>query len=134
MRKLLVCLALALASCGTAESAEKAAAGIDTFHTQLDARQFDAIWRESGQGMKDASPKDGLVKLLDAVNRKLGRVESSKRVGWRINATVNGTFAVIQQDTKFTRGKAQETFTFQKNGDRYRLVGYNINSNDMMVN
>lgn len=134
MRKTwLACFALVwLAACGTA-SVGDAEKGVAAFHRQLDAGDFATIWRSSGQEMKSAASQADFQKLLEAVHTKLGKVKSATRTGWRVNTTTNGNFAILAYETEFANGKATETFTFKQEGEQAKLVGYNINSLDLMT-
>lgn len=84
--------------------------------------------------MKQATSKAELGKFLAAVHRKLGKVKASKQTGWRSNSTTDGAFTQLAMATTFERGTGQESFTFRTVAGHPTLVGYNLNSNDMMLN
>ena len=72
---------------------------------------------------------------MEAINRKLGKVKEAKQVGWNANNTNGVSTITITFDTTFERGKGTETITFLKpDDDKLVLLGYNINSQDMMIN
>jgi hypothetical protein len=124
-----------LAACNIQQSVDDANAAISTFHADLDAGRMDAIWSEASPEMKAATSKAQLTALLSAVHRKLGRVQQSEQRAWNSNATTNGSFVVVQMATTFERGTGMETFTYRKgDNDQLALVGYNIQSNEMMLN
>ncbi|PEQ13432.1 hypothetical protein B2G71_06910 [Novosphingobium sp. PC22D] len=135
--RLLVMAAFAasLASCGVQQSIDDAKAEISTFHADLDARNFDAIWDEVAPDMRSATQKSQFVAILEAVNRKLGRVVGSKQVGWNSNVSTSGSFVTVTMETKFQKGSGVETFIYRKvEDDRLALAGYNIQSQEMMLN
>jgi hypothetical protein len=135
MRKLGIApLVLLSAACGSQQSIETATASIALFHTQLDAGNYEAIWNTADDAMRQAGPKAEFVKFLDAVHTKLGRVKAMKQAGWRVNETTGGEFVMLQENTMFEKGTGTEVFTYAQHGDRLTLVGYQINSRDMMMN
>jgi len=124
-----------LVGCGVKQSVEDADVQVGAFHKQLDAEQYDTIWNRSAPEMKKAVSETQLTKLLAAVHRKLGKVRSSKQVGWNANTSTNGSFVTVTMQTTFERGTGTEALTFRKEqGNRLMLAGYNINSQDMMLN
>lgn len=124
-----------LAGCGIKESYEQTGAEVAQFHKALDSENYEVIWKTASPGMRKASSQEQLTKLLEAVHRKLGKVKESKQVGWNSNTTTEGSFVTVTMQTTFERGAGTEAITFIKgDDDRLSLVGYNIQSQDMMVN
>lgn len=136
MRYLVAIAALAmLCGCGVKESFSQAAVEVDQFHRALDAEQYAAIWKTTGSDMRAATTQDQLTKVLAAVHRKLGRVKDSKQVGWNTNATTGGTFLTLAMQTTFEKGAGTEQFVYRKIDEKnLQLAGYNIQSQDMMIN
>ena len=126
--------ALFLVSCGAQEAIEDASNEVTMFHNSLDSEDYEGIWRSTGPALREVTSQEDFTKLLSAVHLKLGDVESTEQVNWRVNSTTDGTFAIVVMDTVFVEGTGQETFTFQREGEGLNLVGYNINSADMMIN
>lgn len=126
--------ALALAGCGARQSVDDAKAQVSVFHDDLNRGEYDLIWKETAPAFKQATPSADFENLLAAVARKLGKVKSSEQVGWEVKATTNGKLTVLVMDTEFERGSGRETFTYVRNGDRLDLLGYNINSQAMLLN
>lgn len=124
-----------LAACNIQQSVDDANAEVAVFHNDLDRGQFNAIWTDSAPEMKAATSQGQFEALLSAVHRKLGQVQQSQQQGWSSNATTGGSFVVVTMQTRFEKGTALETFTYKKDdNDRLTLVGYNIQSNEMMLN
>ena len=138
MGKLRMTAALAasslLLSCGIQQSVDDAAARVDLFHSELNAQRYDAIWAQTSPEFRRATSRDDLDKLLSAVHRKLGLERRSNQTSWNANTMTNGTFVTLQMDTTFEKGRAQEIFRFVRKGENLEMIGYNINSNDMLVN
>lgn len=72
--------------------------------------------------------------FLAVVQHKLGKTGKSTQEGWRINY-VNGTsMTVLNMTTIYEKGEAMETFTFKLSPQGSVLVGYNIQSNALIMN
>jgi len=123
-----------VAGCGVKEGFEAATAEVARFHAALDAGKSQQIWSEGDAQLRQSTSRDQFVKLLDAVHRKLGKVTSSKQVGWNANATTGGTFLTVTMETAFERGSGTEEFVFKKADQRVALAGYQITSQEMMLN
>ncbi|RKF19235.1 DUF4019 domain-containing protein [Altericroceibacterium spongiae] len=130
---LFVLAVFSLSGCKAQESIDDALADISTFHGDLDAGDYGRIWKETAPVFREATSKDKFEGLLKAIHTKLGNVTKSEQVGWRVNATTDGTYVVVQMATEFAEGTGQEVFTYLRNDNRLSLAGYNIQSNDMMV-
>jgi len=123
-----------LAGCGMKESFADAGLEVAKFHRALDAGRTQEIWNDADPQLRSATQQAQFAKLIDAVHRKLGKVRSSKQVGWNANATTGGTFVTLTMETVFEHGSGVEQFVYRKgDGGRMALVGYNIQSQDMML-
>ncbi|WP_313434286.1 DUF4019 domain-containing protein [Novosphingobium sp.] len=134
--RLLVPFAVAamLVGCGVKESFKDAEVEVGKFHRALDAGDLRAIWRQADPALRQGAQRAELEKVLDAVHRKLGRVEQARQVGWNANATTDGSFVTLTYQTAFERGSGLEQFVYRKgDGGRIALTGYSIESQDMML-
>lgn len=110
-----------------------AEAAVPDFHQALDSGQFDQLYEDGADELKQAVQRQDFVALLDAVHRKLGDVSSSTKSGWNVNYHTSGTFVTLTYDTAFSQGKATEQFVFKLSDSKALLVGYHINSNDLVA-
>jgi hypothetical protein len=124
---------LVLQGCGAVASKEHALAAVDTFHAQLNAGDFAAIWNGADAAFREAAPRDAFDKLVGAVHRKLGRATQTASDGWSVNSYNFQTRVVLKQRTQFEHGSGVETFTFVVHGEQVALVGYNIQSMDLIT-
>jgi hypothetical protein len=70
---------------------------------------------------------------MSAVQRKLGKVTQTSNAGFNVRTFNLTTTVVLNQNTTFEQGTGTEVFTFQMNGEKAVLVGYNINSKDLIL-
>lgn len=122
-----------LAGCSAAKDEAAAAQAVVQFHHQLDAGQFEAIYNATAPEMKANTPKASFVRFLDAVHRKLGAVKDVKPQGWGVNYTNDVGSVTLNYQTQFARGSGAEQFVY-RTGAAPSLVGYHINSTDLVVN
>ena len=118
---------------GVAEGRSMANASVQHFHDQLNAAQFEQIYTESDARFQSDASKEDILKLFEAVHRKLGNTKSQNLSFWNVNTTTNGFFITVVYDTSFERGSAQENFTWVKEGNKLSLVGYHIQSNALIT-
>ena len=83
--------------------------------------------------MLKASPKPQVTNLYSVVRRKLGKVTDSQTVNWNVRTFNAVTTVVLVQNTTFEEGKGAETFTFRIKNEQASLLGYNINSQDLIM-
>ncbi|MCY3020850.1 MAG: hypothetical protein NTW87_17675 [Planctomycetota bacterium] len=123
-----------VAGCGgMTQGTSAAAAAIVHIHEQMNQGQFEEIWNESDAKLRAATPKEKYLEFMNAVKKKLGKVVSSQNAGWRVN-NINATTSVIMTEkAKFEQGEGTEVFTFVMDGEKAVLVGYNIQSRDLVV-
>lgn len=120
-----------IAAKGTAETA------VARFHDQLDAEKYDEIWDEADDAFKKVTAKADFSALLAAMHRKLGRVVTARQTGFftqdRAGTDIAGSFISFTYETEFAEGSGTEKFNWRVDGQRVRLVGYNINSNALIL-
>jgi opacity protein-like surface antigen len=134
MHKPLLAAALLFAAAGCSAGEDKSAAeqAVAGFHQALDSGRFEALYDGSSADLKRASSKEDFLRLLDAVHRKLGNVQESKQVGWRVNYATGGSVVDLVYETRFAAGKGREEFVYRA-GKQPSLLGYNINSSDLIA-
>lgn len=127
-------LVLFAAGCGGLTKGKAAAENsIARFHQQYNDEKLDDIWKEAHVKFRSASKKEQFDELMSAVLRKLGKVKSTSNAGWRVNSYNFTTTVLMTQKTVFEKGEGAESFTFEMDGDKAVLVGYNIQSMDLIT-
>jgi hypothetical protein len=102
-------------------------------HARMNDKQFEEIYATAGDEFRKAAPKEKVIALFSAINRKLGSPKSSKTMNWNVRTFNFKTIVMLVEDTEFAQGKGTETFTFLVSGQKAELIGYNINSLDMLI-
>jgi hypothetical protein len=121
-----------VASCGAKKDLTSTNSAVAKFHAQLDAGNFDQIYADSDDAMKQAITKGKFTDLLSAVHRKLGNVKSAIRKTFFINWDTSGETIRVTYETQFESDNTEEQFVFTVSGKEAKLVGYHINS-DVLI-
>lgn len=128
---LMACLLLGSCSSANKQLAED---GVTQFHLQLDSGQYHAIYGATDERFRRVSSEKDFSSLLDAVHRKLGRVQNSElknfQIGWYAG---QGQTVTLIYHTQFAEGRADERFLWHISEGKSLLVSYNINSNDLIT-
>jgi hypothetical protein len=133
MRTLAVLFALLFAGCSMQADTKAAEQAVPRFHDLVDAGQFEVIYAESGEEFRKSISQDKFFAFIGAVHRKLGPVKATKPDGWFVNYNTSGTFVTLNYATTFVEGEGAEQFVFRLSGDKAVLVGYHINSSELIV-
>jgi hypothetical protein len=75
-----------------------------------------------------------MVDILAAIERKLGAVKDAQDNGWKIDFRTSGTVVTFSLKTQFEKGNGIETFVYRFSGKEPLLVGYHVNSNELIIN
>jgi len=111
-------------------AAEKAVA---KFHELYNGGRLEDIWKEADPQFRTAATRQKFDDLMGAVQRKLGKVASTSNGGWNFRTFNFKTTVFMTQQTVFERGQGTESFTFGIDGTNAVLVGYNIQSMDLIT-
>ena len=131
---LAVAAALIMVSCGSVQNTQVAQQGVAQFHQQLDSEQYHSIYTESDERFRGASSEADFNAILTAVHRKLGNVRNANlksfQVGWFAG---QGQTVTLFYQTQFAEGSADERFIWHVKDKQALLVGYNINSKELIT-
>ena len=121
--------------CGNMTEAKPAAeSAMSGFHENYNVENFGEIYENAHGDFRKTSDFESFSEFMGAVYSKLGKVVSTENKGWRVKNLNLRTFVVIQQETVFEEGVGMETFHYRIKDSNAVLVGYNINSMDLIVN
>jgi hypothetical protein len=128
LQLLLLAAPAALAACSPGTQVPAAQRAAASFHAQLDAGRFTAIYAESSDEMKRTTSQQDLVRLLVAVHARLGRFKGGRTAGWNDSRTTSGRFVTLDYAATYETGAARENFVFRIDGGQAVLAGYHVDS------
>jgi PBP1b-binding outer membrane lipoprotein LpoB len=111
-------------------SSEKAIAHI---HELYNMGKLEQIWQEADPEFRNASQRTNFDELLGAERRKLGNAVSTSNRVFNVQSFNLTTKVSMTQDTVFEHGKGTEAFNLKMDGSNAVLVGYNIQSLDLIT-
>ena len=123
-----------LSGCGklTQDKAEGEKAVAD-FHALYNQGKVEDIWKQADPQFRTSTTKQQYDDLMGAVQRKLGKVVSTSNSRWQVRSFNLNTSVLLSQNTAFEHGQGIESFTFALKGTNAVLVGYNIQSMDLIT-
>jgi len=124
---------LGTTGCNVSSSRQHAQAAVDVFHRELNAGDLDAIWDGADDQFRKSVSRQSYDKFVGAVHRKLGRAMRSSNQSWSMHSLNLQTSIVLVQHTEFEYGAGTETFTFSVQGDGVKLIGYHIESTELVT-
>jgi len=103
-------------------------------HQQMAKGDVAGIYNDADQRYRDAITREKSDALYTSIVRKLGVPLDCKQGGSMMQVGTMGTTIRSECETRFSKdATARETFLWVKSKDRYRLMGYNIVSNDLIA-
>ncbi len=103
------------------------------FHKLYNDSKLTEIYSASHTKLKGATKEKQFVELEEAVLRKLGKVTTTANKGFNVRTFNLTTTVALVQETTFEHGTGRETFTFEMEGEKAVLVGYKINSRELVL-
>jgi hypothetical protein len=119
--------------CGSTKDLSGANDAVTRFHAELDAQEFGTIYSQADQRFRDSTSQPEFLAFMNAIHTKLGKVTVASRQGFFENFNTSGTQVRLTYSTKFAAGNGQEEFVWVKNGDGFALLGYHINSMELIT-
>lgn len=133
LARAVIVLTLVVVGCSSEKVLSDADAATAKFHAEFNASQFDAIYSDTTPKFRSISPKDDYARFISAVRRKLGAVKSTERKSWNVFVGTGGATITVTYATKFELGSGDEQFVWLRTRNGLKLVGWHINSNDLIT-
>ncbi len=106
----------------------------ERFHSQLNRGEYSQILAGATDEFRKSASEEDLTKFLAAVHRKLGDFLAAGPPAYTFQATTGGNFVVLTYESTFEHGKGTERFTWKMVDGQPRLMGYNIDSRELITN
>jgi hypothetical protein len=129
---LAMALGLVTQGCSMADTSA-AEAEVAKFHAALGDSRSGEIYAAATEEFTSKATEQQFTELLDAVNRKLGKVKTTQLSSWKVNYVTSGHYVVLVYRTTYEQGEADEQFIYRMQQKDARLVGYHINSNTFII-
>lgn len=129
LKAVLIGLAAFVASCAGPETVKDAGKLVGEFHDQYNASNYGAVWSGASDDLRDTTSQQQFAAMLASIRERMGKVVSTKQVGWASNFNNGDSFVTIKMQTTFEKGTGDEEFVYRKAGDDLNLAGYHINWN-----
>ena len=100
-----------------------AATGVDRFHSQFNAGQFQNIYKEASPAFQKTGGQSALISAMTRTKQKFGNVINAVQVG--ANTFPGGQVRFVY-NTKFQKSNATEFFVWQSDGQKASLLQYQI--------
>ena len=127
-------IVLIASGCGGMFKGRKAAEqGVADFHKLYNDGKIAEIYAAGHSKLKNATKEKEFLDFVGAVQRKLGKITQTSNAGFNVRTFNFTTTVVLTQTTTFENGIGTETFTFEMDGDKAVLLGYYINSKDLIL-
>ena len=123
-----------LNGCSELTTAKPAAeSAVNSFHEMYNSVDFESIYADTHNDFRAATNFESFSELLHAVYSKLGKVISTEGQNWKGGNYNLKTSVFLQKKTQFENGVGVETFNYRIENEKALLIGYNINSRDLIV-
>jgi hypothetical protein len=102
-------------------------------HQQMAQSDLAGIYNNADQRYRNAVTREKSDALFSSISRKLGAPLDCKPGSTNTQVATWGSTIVSECTTRFSKdATGVETFTWSKTGENYRLLGYHINSTDLI--
>ena len=131
----LVLLVHTLSGCfGSLKAYQQQALTLATaMHQKMTSGDVNGIYDGADQRYRDVVTHQKSDALFSSIARKLGAPLDCKQGNTNFQVTTSGTTIVSVCKTTFSKdATGVETFTWIKSGDQFRLLGYHINSEELI--
>src|SRR5260221_3865976 len=89
-------MATLLAGCGAITSGKAAAAkAVAQFHAEYNLGKIDDIWDQADAQFRTATTKQQYDDLMEAIQRKLGKVTATSTSNWRVRSIYLQTYHFV---------------------------------------
>ena len=121
----LLVLPLLLASCAGTDDAKR---GVANFRARAAQTSFSEIYWRAAPEFRRSATEEEFVRVMTALDRKLGPWESAAEPGWNVTRGTAGQVVNLTYQSQFAKGAVSERFTWRIENGEPVLLGYHVNS------
>jgi uncharacterized protein DUF4019 len=126
-------LASMAGGCSLSADTSLAEKQVTQFHALLDQGRIAEMYAQVSPEMRAGTPEPDFVTFLGAVHRKLGTVQKTQMVRWRVDSAPPGMLVTLTYWTRYAGGEATEEFDYRIKSGAALLVRYDIKSNALVT-
>jgi hypothetical protein len=127
-------VAAGLTACSSGEHMTAAEQALSEFRQRMSGREYAKIYANGSDELRKSASEADFLKILGAMDAKLGPVKTTERATWNLNFHTQGTFVSMAFKTDFANGAGTEQFVFRVAEGRAALVSYHVNSTALLLN
>jgi hypothetical protein len=137
---LLISFLCLLVGCNTAKDLDAAKQLGQEYFEIIQSKNFNKATEFYSPQFFEKTSQSDILQMLQGVNMKLGDLQSFSCTNWYVNsyAGTGGSYTryTLEYDTVYSKGTAKETLNIIKSKDssKMQILGYNINSLDLIKN
>lgn len=126
-------LCILLSACGWNKNVDLAMEGVERFHLQFNAGQYDRLYFAADEKLRATTSESDFTKLAQEVHQKLGAVQRSDRRNTSVAGSGDEIRVTLVYYTSFDGGAGVEQFTWRISGNQALLYHYRINANGLIA-
>ncbi len=102
---------------------------VKVFHDRLSAQDYETIIANADASLLGSTSHEEFKKMLQALYKMMGPIESSTRTNWHVNSTTYGGDSIsLVYQTKCKNGDMTESFVWHMESGIPKLAGYHFES------
>jgi hypothetical protein len=121
----LLALPLLLASCGGSDDARR---GVASFRARTAQTAFSEIYWRATPEFRQSATEEQFLRVMTAVDRKLGRWTSAGEPGWNVSRGAAGQVVNLTYQSQFAKGAGSEQFKWRIENGEPVLLDYHVSS------
>jgi hypothetical protein len=122
--------------CSITEDKEDAERTMNTVFECIRYKDYQSTLQYYSDDFFEKTSRDQWVAMLEAVDEKLGDLDSWQLEGWKttkLTGTNPGTYVELTYQTKYSKYDATETVTLKRTGAEFRVFGDHYDSHSFLA-
>jgi hypothetical protein len=98
------------------------------------AQQFSQIYEGASDEFRKGTQEEQFIRILTAFRGKLGSVKGTEDIALKVSYRLSGTRVELSFKTEFEKGSGIESFAYDVVQGNASLVGYRVESPELLTN